>query len=111
VIGFFVFIGYTAIALAVARYSYVRLRTAEIEDNERSNQRYPNSPRTEYGVEPTLFNGWLALMIGAFWPLGVLILAITADPPKSPIETRAEAQAREEYIRELERELGMKETR
>lgn len=97
------FFAYLAIGLAAMRYAYVRLRAHEIQKNATD---YPVSA-PKFDTEAQLFNGFCAVFIGAAWPLGVLILIITHNPPKSAIELRQDAQQREDYTRKLERDLGL----
>lgn len=98
-IAMIVTLAYLAVSLATMRYAYTRLRAYEIHENAHTG--------SSFDTEAQLFNGFCAVFIGALWPLGALILAITHNPPKSATELHQEAQKRENYIRELERELGL----
>ena len=97
------FFAYLATGLGVMRYAYIKLRAHEIQKNAAD---YPLSA-PKFDTEARLFNGFCAVFIGALWPLGALILVITHNPPKSTMELRREAQERDDYIRKLERELGL----
>jgi len=50
----------------------------------------------------------MGFITGLFWPLVLVVAAVTGKLPKTDRQIRADLEARDERIRELERELGMR---
>lgn len=87
-------IAYGIVALIAARIAFVHLRNSWMEQFS-----------GKFNGEDRAVNGMMGCLIGLIWPIFAIGYLLTVKPPKSPRE-RAE-QEREEYIRKLEKELGI----
>lgn len=61
----------------------------------------------DWDIGDTVMVGYLALLVGWFWPLILPVAVVAWKPRKSPAERAAEKRKQEEYIRKLEKELGI----
>lgn len=109
-------LAYLAAALLGARHLYSRLRARAIDkraaENANTHARYDSVAEfNEYDRPPYVVGSVLGAV---FWPVALAGYAVyrfvTANPAMSRTELAAERDAMAKRIRELENELGIKET-
>lgn len=86
---------YTVLAALTGRNCYGRLRAMAIKD---------------VGLRWTRDEDYLwivgtgTILSTTLWPVALLVLAVFANPPKTPEELKAQLRKQDQYIKELERE-------
>lgn len=98
-IGSLVALAYTVIGIWTARKNYGRLRARRIAEIGLSA--YNNDEEEE--AAKTLLWG---LLLGAIWPFTLMLQFISAKPPITPQELKAKDEARDAYVKDLERQLN-----
>lgn len=95
-LGNLIAIGYGIVALIATRVAFGHLRNSWMEEF-----------RGDFNGGDRAACGAMGFVIGLTWPFFLLGYLLTMKPPKSPWERREDKREREEYIRKLEKELGI----
>lgn len=96
-IGLIIFVFYGITGILVARLNYGRLRAKEIAKAGLASY-------TDEKAAKTLMWG---VLLGIIWPYTLILQFISVKPPVTPQELKARDEAREAYVKDLERKLGM----
>jgi hypothetical protein len=98
VIALAILAAYSVIGIWTARRNYGRLPAREI-----AKLGLPAYTADEEAAGRVLL--W-ALLLGVIWPTTLVLQIISAKPPVTPQELKAKDEARDAYVKELERKLN-----